>query len=306
MRIGFIGLGAMGRHMAASLQRAGHELAVHDLRRESATPHLALGASWTESPAAAATGADVLFTSLPGPDDVESVALGTNGLRAAMRAGTAWFDLTTNSPQCVRRLHAVMAERGVQLLDAPVSGGPRGAESGRLALWVGGDRAVFDRHRELLQAIGDQPYYVGPIGAGTIAKLAHNCASFSLQAVLAEVMTLGVKAGVEPYALYRAIRQGATGRARTFDRLPDHFLSGRFDPPAFALQLAHKDMALALALARSHDVPLRMGEAAFAELDEAMRRGWSGRDCRVAMTLQEERAGVTVRIPPEKLSGIND
>lgn len=306
MKIGFIGLGAMGRHMAASLQRAGHELAVHDLRRESATPHLARGASWAESPAAAATGADVLFTSLPGPDEVESVALGTSGLRDALRAGTAWFDLTTNSPHCVRSLYAVMAERGVHLLDAPVSGGPRGAESGRLALWVGGERPVFDRHRELLQAIGDQPCYVGPIGAGTVAKLAHNCASFSLQAVLAEVMTLGVKAGVEPYALYRAIRQGATGRTRTFDRLPDHFLSGRFDPPAFALQLAHKDMGLALALARSHAVPLRMGEAAFAELDEAMRRGWSARDCRVAMTLQEERAGVTARVPPEKLSGIND
>jgi 3-hydroxyisobutyrate dehydrogenase len=306
MKIGFIGLGAMGRHMAARLQRAGHELAVHDLQRSCAEPHLAMGASWAESPAGAAAGAEVVFTSLPGPTEVESVALGANGLRGALRPGCAWFDLSPNSPERVRRLHAVMTERGVPLLDAPVSGGPKGAESGRLALWVGGERAAFDRHHALLQAIGDQALYVGPIGAGTVAKLAHNCASFSLQAVLAEVMTLGVKAGVEPYALYRAIRQGATGRTRTFDRLPDHFLSGRFDPPAFALRLAHKDMALALALARAHGVPLRMGETAFAELEEAMRRGWGGRDCRAAMTLQEERAGVEVRVPPEKLSGIND
>jgi 3-hydroxyisobutyrate dehydrogenase len=303
MRIGFIGLGAMGRHMAASLQRAGHDLRVHDLRREAAAEHVAAGARWAETPAAAATDSEVVFTSLPGPPEVEAVA---DDLRSAMRPGAAWFDLTTNSPAAVRRLHGLMAERGVPLLDAPVSGGPRGAQSGKLALWVGGERAVFERFRPLLESIGDQPLYVGPIGAGTVAKLAHNCASFAVQAVLAEVMTLGVKAGVEPWALFRAIRQGATGRARTFDRLPDHFLAGNFDPPAFMLSLAHKDMKLVLDLAREHGVPLRMGEAAFAELDEAKRRGWGGRDCRVAMTLQEERAGVTVRVPPEQLRGALD
>jgi 3-hydroxyisobutyrate dehydrogenase len=303
MKIGFIGLGAMGRHMAASLQRAGHELRVHDLRPEAGAEHIAAGARWADSPAAAAEGCEVVFTSLPGPPEVEALA---GALRSALRSGAAWFDLTTNSPEVVRRLHAFMAERGVALLDAPVSGGPRGAQSGKLALWVGGERAVFERHRPLLESIGDQPFYVGPVGAGTVAKLAHNCASFALQAVLAEVMTLGVKAGVEPYALFRAIRQGATGRARTFDRLPDHFLAGIFDPPAFMLRLAHKDMKLALDLAREHGVPLRMGEAAFAELDEAMRRGWGGRDCRVAMTLQEERAGVAVRVPPAQLRGALD
>lgn len=306
MKIGFIGLGAMGRHMAARLQGAGHHLFVHDLQRQSAAPHVAAGAVWAERPSEAAAAVELLFTSLPGPAEVDAIALGAGGLRDALGAGCAWFDLTTNSPERVRRLHALMLERGVHLLDAPVSGGPRGAESGRLALWVGGDQAVFERHRAVLQAIGDQPFYVGPIGAGTVAKLAHNCASFAIQAVLAEIMTLGVKAGVEPEALFRAIRQGATGRARTFDRLPDHFLSGIFDPPAFALQLAHKDMALALELARAHDVPLRMGDTAFADLDEAMRRGWGGRDSRVAMTLQEERAGVTVRVPPEKLRGLTD
>ena len=301
--IGFIGLGAMGRHMAASLQRAGHALSVHDLRREAANEHVAAGARWAESPQAAAEGAEVLFTSLPGPGDVEAIAA---QLQGALKPGTAWFDLTTNSPDVVRALHAKLAARGVQLLDAPVSGGPRGAQTGKLALWVGGEEALYDRHLPLLRAIGDQPLYVGAIGAGTIAKLVHNATSFALQAVLAEVMTLGVKAGVDPLALFKAVRQGATGRARTFDRLPDFYFAGKFDPPAFALALAHKDMKLALELARKNGVPLRMGEAAFAELDEAMRRGWGGRDCRAAMTLQEERAGVTVRVPPEKLSGAVD
>ena len=301
--IGFIGLGAMGRHMAASLQRAGHELRVHDLKREAAAEHLAAGARWAESAAAAAQGVDVLFTSLPGPPDVQAVA---GAVRDVLRPGTAWFDLTTNSPDIVRRLHASLVARGVRLLDAPVSGGPKGAQSGKLALWVGGEQAIYDRHLPLLQAIGDQPLYVGPIGTGTIAKLVHNCTSFAMQAILAEVMTLGVKAGVEPLALFKAVRQGATGRARTFDRLPDFYFAGKFDPPAFALALAHKDMKLALELARKNGVPVRMAETAFAELDEAMRRGWGGRDCRAAMTLQEERAGVTVRVPAEKLKGAVD
>jgi 3-hydroxyisobutyrate dehydrogenase len=298
--IGFIGLGAMGRHMAASLQRAGHALSVHDLKREAANDHVAAGARWADSAAGAAEGAEVVFTSLPGPPDVEAMA-GTLG--KAMQPGSAWFDLTTNSPDVVRKIHADLAARRIHLLDAPVSGGPRGAQTGKLALWVGGEQAIYDRHLPLLRTIGDQPLYVGPIGAGTIAKLVHNCTSFALQAVLAEVMTLGVKAGVDPLALFKAVRQGATGRARTFDRLPDFYFAGKFDPPAFALALAHKDMKLALELARKNGVPLRMGETAFGELEEAMRRGWGGRDCRAAMTLQEERAGVAVRVPAEKLRG---
>ena len=301
--IGFIGLGAMGRHMAASLQRAGHRLSVHDLNRDAAREHVAAGARWADSAAGAAEGAEVLFTSLPGPPDVEAIA---GLLHEVLRADVAWFDLTTNSPDVVRKLHAKLAGRGVHLLDAPVSGGPRGAQTGKLALWVGGEQSIYERHLTLLQAIGDQPLYVGPIGAGTIAKLVHNCTSFALQAILAEVMTLGVKAGVDPLALFKAVRQGATGRARTFDRLPDFYFAGKFDPPSFALALAHKDMKLAMDLARENGVPLRMGETAFAELEEAMRRGWGGRDCRAAMTLQEERAGVTVRVPAEKLKGALD
>ena len=138
-----------------------------------------------------------------------------------------------------------------------MSGGPKGAQSGKLAIWVGGDEAVFRRFESVLRAIGDQPYYVGPIGAGTVAKLAHNAASFTIQAALAEVFTLGVKAGVEPLALFRALRQGATGRKRTFDRLAEHFLPGVYDPPAFTVRLAHKDMKLALELAAEQKVPMR-------------------------------------------------
>jgi 3-hydroxyisobutyrate dehydrogenase len=288
MRIGFIGLGAMGRPMAASLQRAGHALQVYDLRPVEGVGEPA------KSVTQAAQNCELLFTSLPGPREVEAVAA---QVKSVLPASAAWFDLSTNSPHVVRRIHKEIPK----FLDAPVSGGPKGAESGKLAIWVGGDEAVFKKHAAVLAQIGDQPYYVGPIGAGTVAKLAHNCASFSVQAALAEIFTLGVKGGVEPLALFRALRQGATGRKRTFDRLAEHFLPGVYDPPAFSVRLAHKDVSLALELAREAGVPMKIGEVAFAELDAAMKRGWSERDCRVAMTLQEERAQVSVRVARERL-----
>jgi 3-hydroxyisobutyrate dehydrogenase len=293
MRIGFIGLGAMGRPMAASLQRAGHDLQVHDLRRVEGFANFK--ASVTE----AAKDCEVLFTSLPGPAEVAAIA-------PQIQSVKAWFDLSTNSPAKVRELHQKLQRKGIQLLDAPVSGGPRGAESGKLAIWVGGDPMVFEKFKPILKAIGDQPYYVGPIGAGTVAKLAHNAASFTVQAALAEIFTLGVKAGVEPLALFKALRQGATGRKRTFDRLPEHFLPGVYDPPAFTLRLAHKDMSLAMELAAAEGVPMKIGQAALDELAAAMQRGWSDRDCRVAMTLQEERAQVSVRVPRERLQDAMD
>src|SRR5690606_10019953 len=152
--------------------------------------------------------------------------------------------LSTNYPTVVRRISARFAEKGIAMLDSPVSGGPSGAKSRKLALWVSGDRAAFDRHKKVLDAIGDQVIYIGPIGAGTIAKLVHNCSGYSILAALAEVFTMGVKAGVEPVALWAAIRQGAFGRRRSFDRLAEQFLVHKFDPPALSLQLAHKDVTL--------------------------------------------------------------
>ena len=302
MKIGFIGLGTMGRHMAANLQKAGHELIVHDVRREAAEPHVKAGARWIDSPRAVAEASEVVFTSLPEPKDVEAVALDEKtGLLPGLTAGKAFFDLSTNSPTVVRRLHAIFKARGVHMFDAPVSGGPRGAESGRLALWVGGDEEAFKKLKPVVDAIGDQAYYVGPIGAGSVAKLVHNCAGYMVQTALAEVFTMGVKAGVDPLTIWKAVRQGAGGRRRTFDGLVDQFLPGKFEPPAFALRLAHKDVTLATALAREHKVPMKLANITLEEMTEALNRGWAERDSRVAMLLQEERAGVEIKVPDAAL-----
>jgi 3-hydroxyisobutyrate dehydrogenase len=305
--IGFIGLGTMGAHMAASLQRAGHQLVVNDIRQSTAEPHLAAGARWADTPREVAAAAEVVFTSLPGPPEVEAVALGDNGLVAGMRADAAYFDLSTSSPTLIRRLEPLFAARGAHALDAPVSGGPAGARSGRLAIWVGGDEGVFQRWRGVLDQIGDGVAYIGPLGAGAVAKLVHNCAGYGIQAVLAEVFTMGVKAGVEPLALWQAIRLGAQGRRRTFDGLAQHFLTAEFDPPDFALKLAHKDVSLATQLGRELNVPMRLNDLSLQELTEALNRGWGQRDSRVAMLLQEERSGVTISVDPAEVkAALND
>jgi 3-hydroxyisobutyrate dehydrogenase len=302
MNVGFIGLGTMGGRMAANVQRAGHALVINDIRPDAGADLLAGGAQWADSPRALAARCEVVLSSLPGPPEVETVAA---GLLDGFKPGSVWFDLSTSSPTLARRLHARFAERGMAMLDAPVSGGPAGAASGKLAIWVGGDPDVFETQRAMLDAIGDQVVYVGPSGAGCVTKLVHNCAGYTIQAAMAEVFSLGVKAGVDPLALWQSVRQGAIGRRRTFDRLVDQFLAGTFEPPSFALALAHKDMTLATELARELHVPMRAANLALDELTEALNRGWGARDSRVAMLLQEERAGVEIKVAPERLQQLD-
>jgi 3-hydroxyisobutyrate dehydrogenase-like beta-hydroxyacid dehydrogenase len=301
MQVGFIGLGTMGGKMAANLQKAGYHLVVHDTRRDAATPHLAAGAVWADTPQQVAEAAEVVFTSLPGPAEVEAVTFGEGGLLAGIHPGGVYFDLSTNSPTVVRRIHAAFAERRAHMLDAPVSGGPRGAATGRLAIWVGGEENIFYQYKSLLDAIGDQARYVGPIGAASVAKLVHNCVGYMLNRAMSEAFTMGVKAGVEPLALWEAVRQGALGRMRTFEGLANHFLPNVYDPPDFALRLAHKDVSLATALGRELNVPMPMANLALDELTAALNRGWGERDSRAAMLLQEERAGVQIAVDQARI-----
>lgn len=293
--------------MPPTCKKAGFDLIVHDMSRQIARGHIDAGAQWAETPRVLAEQCDVVMTSLPGPAEVQSVALDAdNGLLSGFSPGKVLFDLSTNSPTVVRQLHAVFAAQGVHLLDAPVSGGPAGAASGKLAIWVGGDRAVFDKHRSALDALGNQVRYIGDIGAGSVAKLVHNAAGYAIQTALAEVFSVGVKAGVEPLALWEAVRQGARGRVRTFDALADHFLANNYDPSKFSLKLAHKDVALASELGRDVGVPMRILALTQAEMSEALNRGWGERDSRVAMLLQLERAGVEIEVEKAKLRAVLD
>ncbi|MFC9455458.1 NAD(P)-dependent oxidoreductase [Streptomyces sp. NPDC056983] len=306
MRVGFIGLGSMGAGMAHNLLRAGHDVLVHDLNRESGKALEEVGAGWADSVADAARRADVVFTSLPGPVQMREVGLGEGGLLSALRPGSVWFDLTTNAPAVVREVHAACRAGDVELFDAPVSGGPKGARTGKLAIYVGGDKAAFDRHGAILDAISDQVLHVGEIGAGNTVKLVHNCGSMIIRMAISEVMTMGVKAGVEPDALWHALRQGAIGRARTFDRVGDRYLQQAFDPPSFALGLADKDLRLALELADQLDVPMRAAHLVQEDFREALDRGWAHRDSQSPLLLQNERADVEIKLSAEQVQAVLD
>jgi 3-hydroxyisobutyrate dehydrogenase len=306
MRAGFIGLGTMGALMAANLQKAiqplGHAISVHDLNKNAAAPHIKNGAVWADSPAALAAQSDIIFTSLPGPAEFDAVSYGETGILSAIRPGTAHFDLTTNAPTTVRRAHADYERKHAHLFDAPVSGGPKGAASGKLAIWCGGDPAIFARWQPILDTIGDQATLVGPIGAGSVAKLVHNCYGYIATAAAAEVFSLGVKAGIEPLAIWEAIRQGAIGRRGAFESLTDQFLPDSYEPAAFALRLAHKDVSLATALGRELNVPMRLANLALADLAEGLNRGWGQKDSRAIMKLQTERAGVEIKVDPQRMA----
>ena len=298
--VGFVGLGTMGGRMVTNLQKAGYKVVVHDLQRQSASHHLQAGAEWAASPRELAAKSDVILTSLPEPADVERVALGSDGLIEGVKKGAAYFDLSTNAQSMVKKIHDAFAAKGAHMLDAPVSGGPSGAASRKMAIWVGGDKAEYEKHKLVLDAMGDKAAYIGPIGSATV-ELVHNMSGYAITCALAETFTMGVKAGMDPVALWEAVRQGVGGRRLTFDGLLDQFLPGKYDPPNFALKLATKDVALATALGRELGVPMRMCNLAFAEMTEACNRGWEGRDSRSVMLLQQERAGVTIAADPEKV-----
>lgn len=303
MKIGFIGIGTMGSGMANNILKAGHSLTVLDLRPEVIKSFLKSGATKADSPKAVAEASDIIFTSLPGPPEVEKVALGERGLIEGIHEGSVYIDLTSNSPTLVRRIYERFKEKGAHVMDVPVSGGPAGAQSGTLTLMVGGDEDVFERCKPVLSAIGDKITYTGKIGCGSVCKLMHNCIGYGLQTIVAECLTLGVKAGVEPMSLWRVLRDGGTGQGVMFHKvMPDILLRGHFDPPHFALRLAFKDVSLATSLGRELDVPMALANLTLQEMMSAMNRGWGDRDSRVSMLLQEERAGgIKVRIPESQL-----
>ena len=297
MRIGFVGTGNIGVPIAAQLLRAGHELTVHDLRPEAAASLLEAGARWGDSPASLAEECEVVATCLPGPTEMEAVCLGAGNLVAALKPGALYIDHTTNAPSLVRQVSAMLAEKGVAMIDAPVSGGMEGAQTRDLLVMAGGETAAFERARPLLEAIAQRIIHTGDIGTGSVAKIMHNSATFTLDLVMAECWTTAVKAGVDPATIHRVFTEAALGHQMNLKvRLPATFLRGDF-APRFSLALAHKDLGLALELARETNTPMRLAEICEHEMTDAVARGWAERDASIFLTLQEERAGTIVRLP---------
>jgi len=303
MKIGFVGVGNIGAPIAGRLLEAGHALVVHDIRREAANALIGAGAAWSDTPAALAAECEVVATCLPGPAEMEQVCLGPDGLVGYLEPGALYIDHTTNAPELVRRVHAILADQGVAMLDAPVSGGMEGAATRDLLVMAGGDPAAFEHARPLLDAVAKRVIYTGGIGTGSIAKIMHNSASFTLDLVMAECWTVGIKAGIDAATIVNVFNEAALGHMMSLKvRLPATWLRGNFDP-RFSLALARKDLGLALELARATDTPMRLAALCEAEMIEAVARGWADRDASIFLTLQEERANVQVRLPTARAPG---
>jgi len=297
MHVGFIGLGNMGAPLAGFVLGAGFPLVVHDLRKEAAAPVLARGAVWANTARDVAAQCDVVCICVPGPSEMRAVMRGPGSVLETLRPDAVVIDHTTNSPAVVREVGAAVMARGAHLLDAPLDGGREGALEGQLTLFVGGDEAVLRRVKPVLDTFSRSIVWVGELGTGSVTKLVHNALAMSIDLLLAECLTLGAKAGVAMPRLVEAFREGCiVSQNMTFTkRMPATLFRGDF-AARFALALAYKDFRLVGDLAGQHRVPTRLLDLCETELLEAMNRGWGDQDRIKASTLQEERAGVRLRM----------
>ena len=300
MRVGFIGLGHMGGPMSANILAAGHDLVVHDVRAGAAAGLLAAGAAWAGSPRETGAGRDVVITMLPTPGHVADVLLGRDGLLDGLAPGAVWVDMSTSVPEVAERVMAVAGPRQVAVVDAPVSGMAAGAKAGSLQIFVGGAAADYQRIRPLLEAMGDpgRILHVGGNGAGYTVKLMINLLWFGHLAATAEVLTVGVRAGVDLAMLRRCLL--ASPAASNF--LERDVLSvlerGDYDD-SFALALACKDLGLAVDLARQAGVPAEI--SALVEQIYRRARAQYGDDGgeMLPIKLLEDVTATPLRLPQE-------
>ena len=295
MKIGFIGLGNVGASLAANLQRAGHALTVLDLNREAARPLLDAGAAWADGPRALAEGAEAVVTSLPSPAAVSQVMEGEAGVLAGLAAGATWIEMSTNDAREVERLAGLAAERGVNTLEAPVTGGCHRAKSGEISILVGGDESVFEDHRPLFEAMGGTVLHMGPLGSASVVKVISNQLALTHLIVLGEALMLAKRAGIDLRKAFEGLK-ASSGNSFVHETESQLILNGSYNV-GFTMDLACKDLRLAQQLGRELDVPLEVTDVvadAFARAQEAYgARAWST----MAVKLLEDRVGAELRAP---------
>ncbi|MCZ4291649.1 NAD(P)-dependent oxidoreductase [Hoeflea alexandrii] len=241
MRIGFIGLGTMGGAASLNLIKGGHELTVCDLDRERAVEHIVLGAKWADTPAEAVKGADVVYTMVFGPRQIEAVVRGENGILSAIGPGQVWIDMTTNDPELARALARDVEAKGGRAIDAPVTGAVDGARNGDMTQFAGGDEATVERLRPMMELMGPV-HYMGPNGTGCITKLASNQLWAIHATAMGEALVMAVKSGVDLARAWEALKIGASNSWCMHHDAPSVF-QGHYDP-SFTLDLCMKDLGL--------------------------------------------------------------
>jgi 3-hydroxyisobutyrate dehydrogenase-like beta-hydroxyacid dehydrogenase len=288
--VGFVGLGAMGAHMAARLIDAGHHLAIFDTRAEAVAPHVARGARACNSAGAVADAADTVLVSLPTPDIVRAVA----GELATGDAIEAFVDLSTTGPEVAAEVAAALSAAGVACLDAPVSGGVAGAQAGTLTIMAAGDEALFQSLRPVLETLGRNVVLVGAQpGQGQLAKVLNNLLSASAIAITGEALALGVHGGLSARTLLDVFNSSSGRNTASADKFPRHVLPRTFGA-GFRLELMDKDVQLCLAEARRQQVPMALGSAVGELWARAAASAAAGADCTEIVRMLEHDAGVVV------------
>lgn len=296
--VGFIGLGKMGAPVAGHIQVAGFPMIVYDVNEAALAPFLRKGAQQAASPAELAANSNVIISALPTERIVEAVALGPKGVVEGIREGDVYVDISTGGPDLIRRIAERFRAKGAWAIDAPVSAGQPGSAPGIHEIMVAGEPEVVERIRPVLEAYGDQIIHTGPVGTAAICKLVHQLIGCGVSQTIAEGLSLGTKAGVETRIVWEAVRRGLVGRMQMLhQQVPESVFTGEYEPARFTLTLLRKDLSIATALGRRHNVPLPVSNLVEQIIIQALNRGWGeGSGYTVTYKLQEEAAGVSLRV----------
>ena len=301
MRYGFIGLGNLGGALAMNLRRAGFELAVHDLDPETGKILVEAGAAWAASPRAVAERADAVFTCLPSPSVSERVLTGPDGLLAALKPGSAWIEASTVDAESIQRLAATAAEKGVFTLEAPVTGGVHKAEAGAVAVIVGGEAQVLERHRAALEAIGRPIFHVGPLGSASVMKVITNMLAFIHLVAAGEALMLARRGGLDLAQAYEVIK-ASSGNSFVHETESQLVLNGSYNV-GFTMELACKDLGFAMDLGRELGVPLDLAAITAQTFIRAREAYGGGAWSTQVVKLLEDALHTALRAPgfPETL-----
>ena len=294
MKIGFVGLGVMGGKMASNVLKAGHKLTVYDIAKENVKTLTDQGAVAGDSAADVAEKSDVIMVSLPNSQIVEGVILGEDGVLEGAKKGSVIIDFSSITPKVIREISEIAAKKGVDVVDAPVSGGAAGAENGTLTIMVGGKKEVFDKVKPYLEAVGNSIKHVGDVGAGDTIKAVNNLLLGINMVATAEALVLGKKAGLKEDVMYDIISKSSGSSYALTAKYEKYISKGNFEP-GFMIDLMHKDLQLAVDTAKDLKLPLISGNLSQQIFEAARAEGLGGEDISSVIKIFERWADVEVR-----------
>lgn len=295
MKIGFIGLGAMGAPIANRILDMGYNLRVFDLDPDRVATFVSLGAVGASTPGDCAQGCDLVFAMVPDAPDSEKVVMGASGVANSMSPGTLFVDMSTIDPLTTKRLGALLAEKEISMIDCPVGRTTRHAAEGKLVLMIGGEDQDVELAMPVLEGLGDTIIRCGPLGTGTATKLVNNYMAMACNAVAAEAFVLGSCAGLTPEHMLNVFGSTMAANSQALKVYPEFALAGKFEP-GFMVSLGHKDLRLALKMSEEYGCSAQVGEATYGALGMAIEAGLGKRDCSSLLMLHEQEAGTTVRL----------